>query len=123
MVPDLVPDFVSDFVGNCYEGKCTEPKTVGTIHHGGAQSLRLSQHAWSQRGPPRRPQSLRIAAWVGAEPETFHKCYEGKCRKPETVSKIHHGGAQRLRRSTNLMRAGAESLRLSAQFIMGVRRA
>ena len=44
-------------------------ETVGKFHHGGTQSLRLSQHPWSQRGPPRRPQSLRIMAWVGAEPE------------------------------------------------------
>ena len=69
---------------------------------------------------PGRPQSLRIMPWVGAEPETFRKCYEGSCREPETVSKIHHEGGQRLRRSAHVVRGGAKSLRLSAKFTMRV---
>ena len=71
------------------------------IMGGGAQSLRLSQHPWSQQGPPRRPQSLRIMAWVGAELETVHELMVVVVAERETLLKILVKSSQSLRLSHN----------------------
>ena len=47
--------------------------------------MRLSKSPWCQYGPPQVAQSLRIMAWVGAEPETLDEFMVLMAAAPEAV--------------------------------------
>ena len=72
----------------CEGGGRTKPETVGELHHGSTPSLKLSQYPWSQRGPPRRPQSVKITAWVGAKTEAAHELTVAVVAEREALLKL-----------------------------------
>ena len=112
----------------CTFKKCSEPETVGKLHHFHANRVRRPAIFVSGvRKKCKEPETVGKLHHFHANrvrrPAIFGSGVPEKCSEPEAVGDFHHGHANSLRRPAIFVGAGAQSLRLSAVFIMGMQTA
>ena len=110
---------------NFRAGVCSEPETVGNVHHGGAQSLR--RPTVFVKGGRTEPEPVGNFQHGGCTARAAsHRFREEGRAAPEAVGNFDHGGAQSLRRPTILVSGVHKKCsgpKTVGNFIMGVQRA